>query len=139
MMPVYKSDVRLRFLGTGTPIGLAGLHQACIMVETDTHRLLLDCGMTALASLGAAKVAPAEIDAVIISHLHGDHFGGLASLLLDATMRERPRPLSVAGPQRRDSVFRSCSRCSDGAPRMSTWRTSSRWSLVPPRSSPAAR
>jgi ribonuclease BN (tRNA processing enzyme) len=98
MMPVYKSGVRLRFLGTGTPIGLAGLHQACILVETDSHKLLLDCGMTALASLGRAGVAPAEIDAVIVSHLHGDHFGGLAPLLLDATMRPQPRPLTIAGP-----------------------------------------
>jgi ribonuclease BN (tRNA processing enzyme) len=97
-MPVYKSGVRLRFLGTGTPIGLAGLHQACILVETDSHKLLLDCGMTALASLGRAGVAPSEIDAVIISHLHGDHFGGLVPLLLDATMRAGPRPLTIAGP-----------------------------------------
>jgi ribonuclease BN (tRNA processing enzyme) len=85
-------------MGTGTPIGLAGLHQACILVETGSHKLLLDCGMTALASLGRAGIAPAGIDAVIISHLHGDHFGGLAPLLLDATMRKRQRPLSVAGP-----------------------------------------
>jgi ribonuclease BN (tRNA processing enzyme) len=98
MMPVYNRGVRLQFLGTGTPIGLDGLHQACILVETETHKLLLDCGMTALASLGAVEIAPTEIDAVIISHLHGDHFGGLAPLLLDATMRERPRPLTIAGP-----------------------------------------
>jgi ribonuclease BN (tRNA processing enzyme) len=98
MMPVYKSSVRLRFLGTGTPMGLVGLHQACVLVETHGHKLLLDCGMTALASLGRAGIDAAEIDAVIISHLHGDHFGGLAPLLLDATMRTRPRPLSIAGP-----------------------------------------
>jgi ribonuclease BN (tRNA processing enzyme) len=97
-MPVYMRGVRLRLLGTGTPIGLAGLHQACILVETESHKLLLDCGMTALASLGRAGVALSEIDAVIISHLHGDHFGGLVPLLLDATMRERPRPLTIAGP-----------------------------------------
>jgi ribonuclease BN (tRNA processing enzyme) len=98
MMPVYKSGVRLQFLGTGTPIGLAGLHQACILIETHGRRLLLDCGMTALASLGRAGLSPADIDAVVVSHLHGDHFGGLAPLLLDATMRPRPRPLHIAGP-----------------------------------------
>jgi ribonuclease BN (tRNA processing enzyme) len=45
---------RVHFLGTGTPVGLRGLHQACILVETSAHKLLIDCGMTALASLGRA-------------------------------------------------------------------------------------
>jgi ribonuclease BN (tRNA processing enzyme) len=95
---VYKEHVRLHFLGSGTPNGLAGLHQACILVETSSHKLLLDCGMTALASLGRAGVDPSVIDAVIVSHLHGDHFGGLAPLLLDAALRGRDRPLTIAGP-----------------------------------------
>jgi ribonuclease BN (tRNA processing enzyme) len=88
----------VRFLGTGTPIGLRGLHQSCILVETRGHRVLVDCGMTALASLGRIGIDPAEIDAVVISHLHGDHFGGLPLLLLDATLRARSRPLTIAGP-----------------------------------------
>jgi ribonuclease BN (tRNA processing enzyme) len=54
--------------------------------------------MTALASLGRIGMDPAEIDAVVVSHLHGDHFGGLALLLLDATLRARSRPLTIAGP-----------------------------------------
>ena len=88
----------MHFLGTGTPLGLAGLHQACILIETDAHNVLLDCGMTALASLGRAGIDPREIDAVLISHLHGDHFGGLAPLLLDASIRPRQKPLTIAGP-----------------------------------------
>jgi ribonuclease BN (tRNA processing enzyme) len=90
--------MRVQFLGTGTPIGLRGLHQACILVETQTQNILIDCGMTALASLGRIGLDPAEIDAVIISHLHGDHVGGLPLLLLDATLRGRARPLVIAGP-----------------------------------------
>src|SRR5690242_9083861 len=91
--------VRIQFLGTGTPLGLDGLHQACLLVTTDDgSNLLVDCGMTALASLGRAGLGPDHIDGVLISHLHGDHFGGLAPLLLDASMRSRERPLTVAGP-----------------------------------------
>jgi hypothetical protein len=54
--------------------------------------------MTALTSLGRIGMDPAEIDAVLISHLHGDHFGGLPLLLLDASLRARSRPLTIAGP-----------------------------------------
>jgi ribonuclease BN (tRNA processing enzyme) len=54
--------------------------------------------MTALTSLGRIGMDPAEIDAVVISHLHGDHFGGLPLLLLDATLRTRSRPLTIVGP-----------------------------------------
>jgi len=99
------SRPRLHFLGTGTPIGLRGLHQACFLLETGNQKLLLDCGMTALASLGRAGIDPGEIDAVVISHLHGDHFGGLAPLMLDATLRRRDAPLTIAGPaQTRERV-----------------------------------
>jgi ribonuclease BN (tRNA processing enzyme) len=88
----------VHFLGTGTPLGLEGLHQACILIENGHQKLLVDCGMTALASLGRAHVDLRDIDAVLISHLHGDHFGGLAPLLLDASMRPRQKPLTIAGP-----------------------------------------
>jgi ribonuclease BN (tRNA processing enzyme) len=56
--------------------------------------------MTALASLARFGVDPADIDAVLISHLHGDHFGGVPLLLLDAALRRRSRPLAIAGPAR---------------------------------------
>lgn len=90
--------VRVRFLGTGTPLGQRGLHQSCILVETDHVRILLDCGLTALLSLARAGVDAESLDAVLLSHLHGDHFGGVPLLLLDATLRGRTRPLTLAGP-----------------------------------------
>jgi ribonuclease BN (tRNA processing enzyme) len=44
-------------------------------------------------------VAPAAVDAVVVTHLHGDHFAGLPFLLLDAAfISRRTRRLIVAGP-----------------------------------------
>ena len=67
-------------------------------METDTARILLDCGLTALVSLARAGLDPDSLDAILISHLHGDHFGGVPLLLVDATLRGRRRSLKIAGP-----------------------------------------
>ncbi len=49
-------------------------------------------------ALRRAAVDPQSIDAVALTHLHGDHFGGLPFFILDAQFRRRTRPLTVAGP-----------------------------------------
>ena len=59
-------DPLIHFLGSGTPLGQRGLHQAAILVETTQHRLLSDCGMTVLTSLGRIGMDPRAIDAVLI-------------------------------------------------------------------------
>src|SRR5262249_17999254 len=41
---------------------------------------------------------PATISAVALTHLHGDHFGGLPFLILDGQFRRRTAPLTIAGP-----------------------------------------
>jgi ribonuclease BN (tRNA processing enzyme) len=44
-------------------------------------------------------IAPTLVDSILVTHLHGDHFGGIPFLLLEAQLvSKRTRPLSVAGP-----------------------------------------
>jgi ribonuclease BN (tRNA processing enzyme) len=90
--------VRLTFLGSGDAFGSGGRLQTCMLVETGGHRLLLDCGATSLVALRRQGIDPSAIEAVLISHLHGDHFGGLPFLLLDGQFRRGERPLVIAGP-----------------------------------------
>jgi ribonuclease BN (tRNA processing enzyme) len=90
--------LRLTFLGSGDAFGSGGRLQTCMLLESDGHRWLLDCGATSLVALRGAGVDPATVDAVLISHLHGDHFGGVPFLLLDGQFRRGTRPLVVAGP-----------------------------------------
>jgi ribonuclease BN (tRNA processing enzyme) len=90
--------VKVRFLGSGDAFGSGGRFQTCIHLESDVRQLLVDCGASSLVAMRRFGVDPLAIDAVILSHLHGDHFGGVPFLLLDAQFKRRTRPLVVAGP-----------------------------------------
>jgi len=88
----------LTFLGSGDAFGSGGRLQTCMLVQGDGRRWLVDCGTTSLVALRRAGIDPASVDAILISHLHGDHFGGVPFVLLDGQFRRGTRPLTVAGP-----------------------------------------
>ena len=89
---------RVRFIGSGDSFGDGGRFQACILIEHRGGRCLLDCGATSLVALKRAAVDPASIDAVLLTHFHGDHCGGVPYLILDGQFNKRERPLVIAGP-----------------------------------------
>jgi len=90
--------VKVRFLGSGDAFGSGGRFQTCIHVESGASQLLLDCGASSLIAMRRFGVDPQAIDTVLLSHLHGDHFGGVPFLILDGQFKRRTRPLLVAGP-----------------------------------------
>ncbi len=62
-------------------------------------RFLLDCGATALQALKREGLAANDLDAIFLSHLHGDHFAGLPFLFLTWIFETpRHRPLALVGP-----------------------------------------
>ena len=91
--------VSVRFLGSGDAFGSGGRFQACIHVRTAGSNLLLDCGASSVIAMKRFGVDPASIDAILISHVHGDHFGGIPFFILDAQfISKRDKPLLIAGP-----------------------------------------
>ena len=52
-----------------------------------------------MPALKRLEIERNDIDLVLITHFHGDHFAGLPFLLLDAQFSRRTRPLTIAGPQ----------------------------------------
>lgn len=92
-------EIRLRFLGSGDNFGSGGRFQSCIHVETGGTRFLMDCGASSLIPMKRSGVSTAEIDLILISHLHGDHFSGIPFFILDAQLvSRRETPLFIAGP-----------------------------------------
>jgi ribonuclease BN (tRNA processing enzyme) len=91
--------VTLVFIGCGDAFGSGGRSQTCILVRGPGRPFLIDCGASAPVALQARGVEATGIGLVLVSHLHGDHFGGLPFLLLDgAYNRPRSAPLVMAGP-----------------------------------------
>ena len=94
------AGVTVTFAGSGDAFGSGGRFQACIHLQPadSPGPVLLDCGATSLPALRRRGLDPGGIGAVFVSHLHGDHFGGLPFLILDGQFTGRALPLVVAGP-----------------------------------------
>lgn len=90
--------VRVTFLGSGNAFADGGRSNACILLQAPGVSLLLDCGGSALPML-KRHADPNAIDAVVVSHLHGDHFGGLPYLLIEQHFAGRRKPLTISGPR----------------------------------------
>lgn len=88
----------ITFVGSGDAFGSGGRFQTCIWVAADGYNTLVDCGSTSVTAMKARDLDPQAVDAVVVSHLHADHFGGLPFLVLDGQFARRTKPLTVLGP-----------------------------------------
>lgn len=63
---------------------LWGEHGLSFYIETGQGRVLFDTGQTSavlLHNMALLGIAPSEVDAVVLSHAHNDHTGGLPAIL----------------------------------------------------------
>ena len=91
--------MRLQVLGCGDAFGSGGRFNTCFHVEAARDCFLIDCGASALIAIRRFGVDPNRIGTVFLTHLHGDHFGGLPWLILDGQLASgRDRPLAIVGP-----------------------------------------
>ena len=99
------ADVRLRFLGCGDAFAAGGRFQTSFYLDGGEEPLLIDCGATTLIALKRQGIDSTSIGWVVLSHLHGDHFGGLPWLVLDGQFAKRSLPLMIAGPRGTEERF----------------------------------
>lgn len=89
----------VRFVGSGDSFGSGGRFQTCILGDIGGRRFLVDCGASSLIAMRSQGIDPNSIDAIFLTHMHGDHCAGVPFLLVDAMLvSKRQRPLVVAGP-----------------------------------------
>jgi ribonuclease BN (tRNA processing enzyme) len=91
--------MRLTVIGCGDAFGSGGRFNTCFMIDGADHKLLLDCGASTPVALKVRNVDLNTIDAIVLSHLHGDHFGALPFFMLESQFHlRREKPLTVLGP-----------------------------------------
>lgn len=90
----------LTVLGCGDAFGNEGRNNTSFLLsKNENERILIDCGATTLIRLKQEKIDLETISIIIITHFHGDHFGGLPFFLI-SSLFENPRknPLTIIGP-----------------------------------------
>lgn len=92
-------SVRVTFLGTADAFNSGGRAHSAYWIEDPHGRFTIDFGPSTLMRCKALGLDPGALDGVFVTHLHGDHVGGLGVLLADLQWRaRRTRPFVVAGP-----------------------------------------
>jgi len=98
------ADLDLRFIGTGNAFAPGGL---CWNGFLAGRRYLFEAPPQALMSLNHLGVDANDLDAVVLSHHHGDHFLGLPFLILHWKYQGRTRPVRVIGPPGTEELART--------------------------------
>ena len=92
---MIPKDFSVTFLGTSAASVSPHVSTSACLVRAGDTVLMVDAGIGALRQLYRAGVDPGEIDAVLVSHWHWDHTGGLPALVM---ARKRAKPLIIYGP-----------------------------------------
>ncbi len=86
--------MKITFLGTGEAFDETNPNNSSL-IESSGTRLLLDCGFTVPTQIWKYAKDKDLIDAIYISHQHGDHFFGLPALLLRMWEEGREKDLTI--------------------------------------------
>ena len=90
-------DLDVVFMGTAASAPSAGRGLSSMLVRRGGDQLLIDCGEGTQRQL-MRSTGLVDLDAILLTHTHGDHVLGLPGMLKTFGLRERERPLVIAGP-----------------------------------------
>ena len=94
--------ITITFLGTVSGIpSLHRNHPAIVMEYFSNYRdvLLFDCGEGTQKQMMKSDISFMQIDNVLITHWHADHFAGLIPMIQTMNLEKRTKPLTIYGPE----------------------------------------
>jgi len=90
--------LQLTFLGTGSGKPMPHRGVSSFTLFRDGELFMFDCGEATQIRLSESELRPGSLEAVFLTHFHGDHVNGLPGLIGSLTLNQRERPLDVVGP-----------------------------------------
>ena len=91
--------MELTLLGTGCPKVDFKRFGPSNLVTTNNTNILIDCGSGVTQRLDQIKVSTANIDALLLTHLHSDHVVDLYQLIISSWHSYRIKPWLIYGPK----------------------------------------
>ena len=89
---------RVTILGSGSALPMQGRHHSAHVLNVHEQFYLIDCGEGTQSRLVQYGVNPLKLNAVFITHLHGDHLYGIFPLISTMGLMGRGTPLHVFAP-----------------------------------------
>jgi ribonuclease Z len=87
--------VKIIFLGTGSGKTSLKRHHSSLLISSSNHNLLVDCGDGVSSAILKQNISFSSINSILISHLHADHYSGLASLITQMVLLQRKETLAI--------------------------------------------
>jgi ribonuclease Z len=99
-------SLKLTIIGSGSAVPTIGRGVTSQYLNFNERRFLIDCGEGTQLQLRKYKVKFQRLQAIFISHLHGDHYLGLVGLLSSMSLLGRTKKLSIYGPSELEELLR---------------------------------
>ncbi len=97
---VLKSpDLQVVICGSGSPLPDATRAAACTAVIAGGEFVIVDSGPGSWEVLDLANLPIGRLSAVLLTHFHSDHIGGLGEATTQSWIAGRAKPLAVYGPE----------------------------------------
>ena len=102
--------LRVFVCGSRSPLPDPQRAQACILVDTGEHQIIVDTGAGSPATLQNHGVSLDRLRAVLLTHFHSDHIAALGDINLASWIAGRPDPLHVIGGRGVEKVVQGFNR-----------------------------
>ncbi len=91
--------MKVRLLGTSSMVPTAKRNHSALVLRYKNEMILIDCGEGTQTQFRKAKISPAKISRILITHWHGDHILGLPGLMMTLASNNYGKKLKIYGPK----------------------------------------